>query len=218
MTTITTAAILCVVVDDVLLDQYQNDLLFLLACRSSCSGCLLVALVLLLGHGGHVLISSYAKRNPGLRIVGEKCYTLLYCCLYLCFVLFVLLSLAYSRHCYHVVWLYCFFHCCCCSCCCYCCWSCAIIVFFFVVVRRWLLLPYSPSGCYHGVLLFHVVSRCFALFCVVVVVVSCCSCPCGCCLLCLAGQKNVISTARSDSLLGGSLRSTSTQWKAINWI
>ena len=77
MTRITTAAILCVVVDDVLLDQYQNDLLFLLACHSSCSGCLLVVLVLLLGHGGHVLISSYAKRNPGLRIVGEKCYTLL---------------------------------------------------------------------------------------------------------------------------------------------
>ena len=31
---------------------------------------------------------------------------LLYCCLYFCFVLFLLLSLAYSRHCYHVVWLY----------------------------------------------------------------------------------------------------------------
>ena len=82
--------------------------------RIACCSCWLVVLLLVLvvtglvlpllwGQGGHVLISSYAKRNP-YRNFGENCYTLLYCCLYFCFVL--LLSLAYSRRCYHVVWLY----------------------------------------------------------------------------------------------------------------
>ena len=94
--------------------------------RMACCSCWLVVLLLvvtglvlplLLGQGGHVLISSYAKRNPSLRIVGEN-----YCCLYFCFVLFLLLSLAYSHHCYHVVWLY-FPPCCC------------IVVIFCVVVH-----------------------------------------------------------------------------------
>ena len=165
----------------------------------ACCSCWLVVLLVLVvtglvlpllwGQGGHVLISSYAKRNPSLRIVGENCYTLLYCCLYFCFVLFLLLSLAYSRRCYHVVWLYfspcC---CCCCSCCCYCCWSCAVIVFFFFVVLRWLLLPYSllvPITVYCCFALFRVVSHCFALFRVVSrcfalfrVVSRCCCCCC----------------------------------------
>ena len=77
-------------------------------------------------------------------------------------------------HCIVVILCVC---CCSCSCCCHCYCSrwCAVVVFFviirrlsFVVIR---LSPSSPSCCYHGVLLFRVVSRCCS-----------CSCPCGCCV------------------------------------
>ena len=156
--------------------------------RMACCSCWLVVLLLvlvvtglvlplLLGQGGHVLISSYAKRNPSLRIVGENCYTLLYCCLYFCFVLFLLLSLAYSRRCYHVVWLCCFF---------------PVVVVVHVVAFAVGRVPSSSSSSllfvvrcccripllvaitvYCCFALFRVVLRCFALF---RIVSHCCCC------------------------------------------
>ena len=82
-----------------------------------------------------------------------------------CIVLVFLLSWAYSRRCNHVVLLYCFFRVCCsCSCCRYCCrWVPSSSSFFVVVRRSSSSACHRHPCCYHGVLLFRVVSCCFAL-------------------------------------------------------